>query len=69
MMESYKFHYLRNFHHFHLMSTPHMILVLCLKVCKTRYSLFEYRKTANYNTYSKVESKIKLNMTNFIKVL
>ena len=56
MMENYKFYYLRNFHHFCLMSTPDTILVLCCKACKARYSLFEYHKTTNYNTYSKVES-------------
>ena len=33
IMESYKFHYLRNFHHFRLMSKPGTILVLCCKVC------------------------------------
>ena len=34
IMESYKFHYLRKFHHFRLVSKPDTILVLCCKVCR-----------------------------------
>ena len=56
-MESYKFHYLHNFHHFRLMSKPETILVLCCKVCTGQASnIIDY---ANY-PYKNVQIKAKI---------
>ena len=51
MMESYKFHYLRNFHHFRLMPKKDTILVLC---CKVHYVLARGQVSFDFVNHQKM---------------